>query len=101
MWAWRIDVQKALMACSRTYAAILLLRLTKQQKSQGNSFTSIARYVSRETRMHMTTEECESHFNLAVVMFLNELDDRRIPDHYDDMHVFGESSSSSYRAHAA
>lgn len=78
MWDWKVSVTWALKACGRENAHILIARLTRQQKSQANSWLTIAREVG------MTRPDVEAYFNLGVLLFLGEMQRRRIPDHYTE-----------------
>lgn len=75
---WVTNVRWALTHCGLVGATVLVYRTTRQQKSQANSFVTIGRELG------LSSAETELIFDIALAIFIDKLDTRRIPDSYRD-----------------
>ena len=76
MQDWKLSVRWALTRVGLVGATILVFHLTRQQKSQANSFYTIAKEVG------LTKAETELMFEVSLAIFIRELNDRQIRDTY-------------------
>ncbi|HSY50410.1 MAG TPA: hypothetical protein VLC46_16480 [Thermoanaerobaculia bacterium] len=79
---WKLAVQASLREVGELGVAIMGARLLSQQKSQANSFVTIAacKAVRQINGQVMTPAACEAYFNLSLVIFIRQLNERQLPD---------------------